>query len=225
VRWSSRSSIARCGCIKSIDYFRKSGIDLDWINAEALRASAGFQRELKETADEMRAQIAGVRKDLEDSVADNATYVDQILSIQCELQTSRQMNTTTLGELSSTKAELSRRIGVERMIREHFLIDANGKEKVCPVLTVDGVLIPLADVYVRWMNGVGNIGQDFQFTCPTTGDLVCIVLCEYGCGFYAFLVCIWQAQLWSVSLAMVSTFNSYAQCRVKSFCFVVLIVS
>jgi hypothetical protein len=185
--WAKRSQSLgnRCGCAKSIDYFKRTGIDLEWINAEALAASAGFQRELGETASDLRRQMADTRKaseaefdsqmaaltkTLEDVSADRDTFMQQTISMRMDLNGLMLTNLTMSDDLTAARTELAGRVGVERVARLMFLTDGNGREKVCPVPTMDGRLIPLLDVYSGWMSGGHGEGLELNFRCPVSGD-------------------------------------------------------
>jgi hypothetical protein len=178
-KWYKRTASVpggRCGCVKSIQHFKRSGIDLDWIQAEAERASKGFERELKETADDFREQVSVVRKERDDALADNEVYIDQVLAIRREMLGVQQSRSAGADELSATKAELARRITLERFARLQVLIGADGREKICPIPTLDGILVPALDVYRGWMAGCGGEGLDLRFECPVSGA-VSSVLC------------------------------------------------
>jgi len=181
-RWSNQGrgiEGGRCGCGKSIAYFMRTGIDLEWIQSEAERTSKGFQRELKETADDLRKQVSGVIQARDDAVADNEVYIDQNIKLRNELKVLCHTNVSVSNELSAIKSELSARKEVERVARAYFLMDAGGREKVCPVPTMDGVLISLEDVYRGWMGGMGCEGLGFQFQCPVYGKTFFICMCTW----------------------------------------------
>jgi hypothetical protein len=180
VRWAGRSAVIgqRCGCRASIHYFVKNNIDLEWVTSTAERASAGFQRELRETADSMRRQIQSVRVERDDAMADCGLYIDRLLCAGEELRKANHYNAVLLGELSVAKMELSKRCGVDRsMIRAQMFacmdVDTN---VVCPVPTVDGDLLPLSEVFRGWLTS----GEDYesglhaQFNHPQSGE-ICFV--------------------------------------------------
>jgi hypothetical protein len=174
-KWYRRTASipgGRCGCAKSIQCFKRSGIDLDWIQAEAERASKGFERELRETADAFREQVFAERKERDDALADNGVYIDQVLAARHELQGLQQSCAAAVDELSAVKAELARRIAFERFARLQVLVGADGREKICPLPTMDGLLVPASDVYRGWMAGCGGgEGLDFRFVCPVSGEM------------------------------------------------------
>jgi hypothetical protein len=183
-KWYKRTARipgGRCGCAKSIQCFKRSGIDLDWIQAEAERASKGFERELRETADAFREQVSAVRKERDDALADNGVYIDQVLAASQELRGVRQSFAAALDELSAVKAELARRIAFERCVRLSVLIGADGREKICPIPTLDGILVPALDVYRGWMaTGCGGgEGLDLRFVCPVSGGCNTLGLCFF----------------------------------------------
>jgi hypothetical protein len=180
-----------CGCYKSIAHFKKTGIDLEWIQAEAERASRGFQRELKETADSFRMQVADKLKELDIAVADNGVYIEQNLKAQDEIKQLRHAHTSVSSELSVVRSELFACKEIERVVRSTFLTNANGREKVCPVPTIDGDLIPLEHVYRGWMHSNGGVGREFQFQCPDSGEAWFILA---PCSFVTHIVAgIWTS--------------------------------
>jgi hypothetical protein len=170
--WSERSGTmehGRCGCARSIGYFIKTGIDVEWFHAEAVKASGNFQKELSETADGFRGQVSIVRKERDDALADNELYIGQLLSVREEVNHLRGSNESISRETCSIKSELTVRRSIERAARCQLLIGFDGLEKVCPVPTVDGALVSLADVYQGWMSGTGEEGVGFRFENPASG--------------------------------------------------------
>ena len=174
--WSKRSGNiehGRCGCARSIRYFIKTGIDVEWFHAEAVKASQSFQKELSETADDFRGQVSIVRKERDDALADNELYISQLLSLREEANRLRGSNESMSRETCSIKSELTVRRSIERAARCQLLIGVDGLETVCPVPTMDGALVSLADVYQGWMSGTGEDGIGFRFDHPVSGVLLC----------------------------------------------------
>jgi hypothetical protein len=172
--WSKRSGgvvNGRCGCSKSIRYFVSTGIDLEWFHTQAVQASENFQKELKETASSFREQVLIVRKERDDALADNELYIGQLISMREETNHFRVSNESISREMCYIKQELTVCRSIERVVRHQLLIGADGREKVCPVPTMDGMLISLVDVYKGWMSGMGEEGVRFQFECPASGAL------------------------------------------------------
>ena len=62
------------------------------------------------------------------------------------------------------KARLTEFIESKRVARAGLFLDPNGREKICPVPTVHGVLVPLSSVYSGWAIGGTN-----SFVCPYSG--------------------------------------------------------
>jgi hypothetical protein len=181
-KWSKHgaSMNPRCGCSDSIRFFERSGIDLAWVTEEATRASAGYERELKDVVDDLKARVAVIRaecdekvqaayKERDDAVSDNTVYIDQMLLAKKEQTISRGNMCSSINELSSIRAEFAKRQSFELSIRAYMFRGVDGEEKCCPVPTVDGVLVSLIDVYTGWLDGVGGGGLETQFKCPITG--------------------------------------------------------
>ena len=172
-QWSrrSRKMQKRCGCKASIIYFQKSNIDLEWVRFQARCASDRFERDIKQTTDDMRMQMQMVCIERDDALADCALYIDRMLQADEKLQISNLSYAAILSELSVAKMDIAKRQGVERgMFRSQLFRGLDGMDMMCPVLTMDGVLIPLIDVYRGWMssNHDGD-GADRKFICPVTG--------------------------------------------------------
>lgn len=182
--WSKHgaSMDPRCGCKASIGFFERRGIDLAWVTAEANRASEGYQRELKQAVDDLKARVAVIRaecdekvqsacRERDDAIADNAIYIDQMLDAKKEQTTLRSAMLASVNELSSIKAEFAKRQSFELSVRASIFRGSDGIEKHCPVSTTDGVLVSLADVYTGWLSGEGD-GLETQFKCPISGKWV-----------------------------------------------------
>jgi hypothetical protein len=171
--WSKQSyrlGQQRCGCPASIRYFERNNIDLEYVAAEATRVHDGFQNELKETTDSMRAQLQAVCVERDDVLADCALYIDRLLCAEDELRKSGLGFAALMSEFSVVKAELVRRSGVERSLLRAQLFAVGGRELVCPVPTVDGEFVSLADVYRGWMDDGRGEGIGLQFKSPFTGE-------------------------------------------------------
>ena len=175
-KWSRRSVIlgGRCGCGQSVRYYEKSKIDLEWITEQATRASAGFQAEIESTTDRMRAEIQVVRDGLDDALADGSVYIDRLLRSEDDLHRSNMRSCELLNDLSVAKAEFARRGGSDRaFLRAQLFSGVSGRALVCPVPTVDGELVQLADVYRggEYPSSVGRgHGLGAGFVSPLSGE-------------------------------------------------------
>ena len=175
-KWSGRSAIlgGRCGCGKSIRYYERSKIDLEWVTEQATRASEGFQAELKTNVERMRAEIQIVCDERDDALADGSVYIDRFLRSEEELRQSSLRSAELLNELSVAKAEFARRGGSDRaFLRAQLFSGVGGRPLVCPVPTADGELVQLADVYRGWEchnPGGGGYGIGTWFVSPLSGE-------------------------------------------------------
>lgn len=198
-KWSGRSAILgrRCGCGQSIRYFERTRIDLEWITEEAARASAGFQVELKTTAEAMRAEIQVVHDERDDALADCSVYIDRLLLSDKELRRSIIRNSELLAELSVVKAEFARRGGSDRaLLKAQLFAGAGGRALVCPVPTVDGELVQVADVYRGWMvsgGSGGGCGLGAGFVSPLSGGYALLMIAMMIRDTDIFSVVHWQA--------------------------------
>jgi hypothetical protein len=183
-RWAKNNCVVhgRCGCKASIRYFQRTNIDIEWLTAQAEIASAGFRNELEEATNAMRAQIQAVRLERDDALADCGVYIDRVLNANEELQRVNLAYAALLGELSSAKMALAKRADVERAVIRLRIFPGGGDDGalvVCPVPTMDGILLPLAEVYRGWMSGPGGggDGMESKFVCPVTGEsnFTCVV--------------------------------------------------
>lgn len=172
--WRRNSSLvgARCGCKASVRYYRESGIDLEWVTAQAELASVAYQKELGGITESMRMQIQTVRMAKDDALADCGVYIDRLLQAGEELRSANLQCASLLGELSIAKASLAKRVAFDKgVFRSQLFTDAGGSNIICPVPTMDGNLVPLSAVYSGWMRGTGGgvDGIEAKFICPVTG--------------------------------------------------------
>ena len=172
------SRLAKClaeGC--TVDASNKMQLaELDSANSKLRQASDAVEKELRDVVDTMRMKIQGAMLERDDALADCGMYIDRMLQAEEDLRKSHGFYATILGELSVAKMELSRRRSSERGIfRAQVFQGSNGTELICPVPTMDGVLISLIDVYRGWLAVGLDTGEwaDGGFISPVTG--VCFI--------------------------------------------------
>ena len=183
--WSARSRFVskRCGCKASVQYYQRTGVDLEWFAAQATSASVAFREELNSTADSMRLEIQVVRMERDDALADGQKFIDWMLRSNEELQALGIRYAGALNELAATKMLLSRRSVAERSaMRSQIFVDQDGIDMVCPVPSIDGYLLPLARVYRAWMESSCGVvrGMGMEFICPISGELDFAACCRGG---------------------------------------------